>query len=551
MNYRLPLEQFIHNVSQIPNNTYLHQPRQREFTIYTWAQVDDQARRIAAGLLAQGLKPGDKVAIIAKNCAEWFMTDIAILMAGLISVPIYTTAGASTIEHVLNHSEAKALFIGKLDGFDELLSVLTKEQHKDIITISMPYPTQGASEQWSDWLTRFDPIKEIHSFKPDDLFTLVYTSGSTGLPKGVSLTQKNIAASSYHTAQLFPAQKGDRAMSYLPLAHITERCVIEVPSLYQPTEIVFVESLDTFIEDVRYARPAGFISVPRLWTKFQSQILEKIPNKKLQRLLKIPLVGKLVARKIRQGLGLDKSRTFGSGTAPIAPDTLHWFRSIGIDISEGWGMTETSGLSCANTPYNPSKIGTIGDPLDVVDMKLSDDKEILIRGDSIFKSYHNNPEATQASFVDGWFRTGDTAQILDDGSWKIIGRIKEQFKTGKGKYVAPVPIESSMGRDLNIEQICVMGLGRKQPIAIVVLSEGALSNPEETQSQLEKTLLDVNSELESHEVLDHIIIANDAWDIENELLTPTMKLKRNKIEERYSRFLTQSLQGKVHWEKNI
>lgn len=547
MEYRLPVDQFVHNVKTIPNEIYLHQPRERQWSTYTWAEIDDQARRIAAGFKAKGLKPGDKVAIIAKNCAEWFISDIAMMMAGFISVPIYTTAGAVTIKHVIEHSEAKALIIGKLDGFTELLSVLPE----DLLTLSMPYETQGAKEQWSDWLSTHQPISEINTPAPDDVFTLVYTSGSTGLPKGVILTQKNVASSSHNTANMNETHPGDRAISYLPLAHITERCVIELPSFYVPIEVIFIESLDTFIEDVRYARPAGFVSVPRLWTKFQSQILAKIPNKKLQRLLKIPFIGKRVAFKIREGLGLDKARTFGSGTAPISPDVLVWFSSIGINISEGWGMTETAGLSCGNTPYKPSYLGTIGGPVDVVEMKLSDNKEILIRGDSVFSGYYKNPEATAESFVDGWFKTGDTAEIQADGAWKIIGRIKEQFKTGKGKYVAPVPIESKLGRNPDIEQVCVMGIGRKQPIALVVLGEGALKNPSETQAQLEKTLDEVNAELESHATLDHIIITDESWSIENELLTPTMKMKRDKIETKYGRFLTQSLRGKVLWEKEL
>jgi long-subunit acyl-CoA synthetase (AMP-forming) len=547
MEYRLPIEQFIHTVSQRPNDIYLHQPRNREWTTYTWAEVDDQVRRIASGFLAQGLQPGDKVAIIAKNCAEWFMTDFALMMAGLISVPIYTTAGETTIAHVLSHSEAKAIVIGKLDSSVPLLKALPE----NLLRLSMPYETIECAEQWNDWLQRYEPINTVHQYQPEDMFTLVYTSGSTGLPKGVILTQKNVASSSYNVAHLNPNLPGDRGLSYLPLAHITERCVVELPSLYVPVEIVFVESLDTFIDDIRYARPSGFLSVPRLWTKFQSQILAQIPNKKLQRLLKIPIIGKMVAHKIRKGLGLDKARTFGSGTAPISPDVLEWFRGIGINISEGWGMTETAGASCSNSPYSSNRIGSIGQPLDVVEMKLSGDKEILIRGDSVFNGYYKNPEATAESFVEGWFRTGDTAEIQADGSWKIIGRIKEQFKTGKGKYVAPVPIESLLGRDADIEQVCVMGVGRKQPIALVVLGEGALRTPEAAQALLEETLTEVNSELESHQTLDHIIITESTWDIENDLLTPTLKLKRNNLEERYGHFLTLPLKGKVIWEKDL
>lgn len=544
MDYRLPLAQMQHNVAQHPDKVWLHQPVNGVWSSYTWAEVDNQARRIAQGLLENGLSKGDRVAIIAKNSAEWFICDIAIMMAGMISVPIYSTAGVQTIEHVINHSGAKAIFVGKLDSLEPAQEAIPS----DMLSIAFPYPTVECKAQWKDWLKLYEPLQTLHEPKPDDIFTLVYTSGSTGLPKGVVLTQRNVASSAKAAADLPGAHANERVMSYLPLAHITERCVVELPSFYRPGDVYFVENLDTFINDVTYARPTNFISVPRLWTKFQSQILAKMPNKKLQRMLKIPFLGKMVAKKIRAGLGLDQATRFGSGTAPISPDVLHWFRGIGINIGEGWGMTETSGLSCGNNPYNFAHLGTIGTPQSCVEMKLSEEDEILIRGDSVFTEYYNNPEATAESFIDGWFRTGDKAEMRSDGSWKIIGRVKEQFKTGKGKYVAPVPIESSLGRNSDIEQVCVMGIGRKQPIALVVLGEGALKDRKAAHAQLEKTLADVNSELESHQELDHIIVTDEAWSIENELLTPSMKLKRDKLESRYGHFLTAPLKGKVIWE---
>ncbi len=547
MEYRLPLAQMQHNVAQHPNKTWLHQPVNRNWRTTTWGEADDQARRIAQALLANGLNTGDKVAIIAKNSTEWFISDLAIMMAGLISVPIYSTAGAETIQHVLNHSDAKAIFVGKLDS----TSALEQAMPEDLLSIGYPYPTLPCKVRWNDWLKDYEPLQTLHDPKPDDMFSLIYTSGSTGLPKGVVLSQRNVAASAKSAADLPGAAEEERLMSYLPLAHITERCCVELPSMYSPGDIYFTESLDTFIDDVRYARPTNFISVPRLWTKFQSQILAQMPNKKLQRLLKIPFVGKMVAKKIRTGLGLEKAVRFGSGSAPISPDVLRWFHTIGVNIGEGWGMTETSGLSCGNTPFRLDYLGTIGSALSCVEMKLSEEGEVLIQGDAVFKEYYNNPEATADAFVDGWFRTGDKAEHRADGSWKIIGRVKEQFKTGKGKYVAPVPIESSLGRNVDIEQVCVMGIGRKQPIALVVLGEGAANDTAKLNQELEATLEAVNGDLESHQTLDHIIVTEEAWSIENGLLTPTLKLKRDQLEQRYGHFLTAPLKGKVIWESEL
>jgi long-subunit acyl-CoA synthetase (AMP-forming) len=547
MEYRLPLAQQQYNVAQHPDKIWLHQPVDRVWNTYTWGEVDDQARRIATGLLENGLQKGDRVAIIAKNSMEWFVTDLAIMMAGMISVPIYATAGVDTIRHVISHSGSKAIFVGKLDDLESIAEAMPD----DILSIAFPYPTTDCKAQWQDWLNTYEPLQELHEAQPDDIFTLVYTSGSTGLPKGVVLTQRNVASSAYNAATIAGSTDQERGMSYLPLAHITERCVVELPSFYNPADVYFVESLDTFIDDLRHAKPTNFLSVPRLWTKFQSQILAKMPNHKLQRLLKIPFIGKMVAKKIRTQLGLQHATRFGSGTAPIAPDVLRWFRGIGINIGEGWGMTETSGLSCGNVPYNPDHLSTIGVTQSCVEMKLSDEGEILIRGEAVFQEYYNNPQATEESFIEGWFRTGDKAKQNADNSWQIIGRVKEQFKTGKGKYVAPVPIESSLGRNTDIEQVCVMGVGRKQPIAIIVLGEGNTKGKDKIQAELEETLQAVNSELESHQTLDHLIVCDEAWSIENGLLTPTLKLKRDKLEERYGHFLTAPLKGKVIWEADV
>ncbi len=544
MAYTLPLEQLARNVAEHPEKPYLHQPRERHWHTLTWGEVDEQARRIATALKSHGLEKGDRVAILAKNSAEWFIADFAIMMAGMVSVPIYATAGADTIRYVLEHSGAKAIFIGKLDD----TAAAEQAIDGDLLSVSFPYPTVSCRHGWQDWLGQHEPLHEISAPQASDVVSIVYTSGSTGRPKGVVLSYLNVTSSSYHAAELLGGQE-DRIVSYLPLAHITERCCVELPSLYGRGQVYFTESLATFIDDVRHARPTVFISVPRLWTKFQSQILAKMPHKRLELMLKLPILSGVVKGKIKDGLGLDQARLFGSGSAPISPGILEWFARLDINISEGWGMTETCGLSCGNNPFERSRLGTIGAPQDCVEMKLSDEGEILIRGDAVFSEYYRNPEATAESFVDGWFRTGDRGRQRDDGSWEIIGRVKEQFKTGKGKYVAPVPIESRLARNPDIEQVCVLGSGRKQPLAIVVLGEQCRGREQEAAAGLRATLEEVNGELESHERIDHIIVSHTPWSIENDLLTPTLKIKRNKLEERYGRYLTEVLPQPVHFEQ--
>ncbi len=541
MAYHSPLSSFLNHCKTTPNRPFLHQPIDQQWHTFTFADVESQARRIAQGLVQQGYEKGDRIGILSKNCAHWFIADLAIMMAGMISVPIYATAGQKTIAYVIEHAKLKAIFVGKLDS----LVAAEKAIPEHVLRIAFPYPTVSAPENWMFWQDFYSPIEEIHHAELEDCLTIVYTSGTTGNPKGVVLTHKNLAAASRHTAHVLNVTNSDRYISYLPLAHITERSLVECVAYDRGNQIYFVESLDTFITDLKYAAPTLFLSVPRLWAKFQAQVLIRMPDKRLNFLLGIPVIGKLVAKTIRKKLGLHHARAWASGTAPISDSLLKWYQKIGINITEGWGMSETSGLSCCNFPFKDEYLGTIGVPLNCVDMKLSADKEILIRGDALFKEYYLQPDVTEKSFVNGWFRTGDCAEYTSDGAYKIVGRVKEQFKTAKGKYVAPVPIESMLGRNSYIEQVCVMGSGMKQPIALVVLGEGNDIHHNEIHASLQHTLIEVNSELESHQRLDYLYICKEPWSIENELLTPTMKLKRNLIEKVYTDKLPTSVRNLV------
>jgi long-chain acyl-CoA synthetase len=538
-----PLASFSKLVQQHPDKPYLHQPINRQLKIFSWSDVDDSARRIAFSLQKMGLSKGDKIGILSKNCAEWFIADLAIMMAGMISVPIYYTANRETIQYIIEESNTKAIFVGKLDGLVEAREGIAQQ----IPIITFPYPSISGQYSWQ-LLLENQPLEHVHAAELQDTMTLVYTSGSTGRPKGVVTSYQNLAAAALETAARVKTNANDHVLSYLPLAHITERSVVENLSFYSGFSIFFVESLDTFIDDLKVAQPNVFGSVPRLWTKFQGEILNQIPDNKLQLLLKIPIIKQVIARKIRISLGLNNARMFFSGTAPISPGILQWYERIGISISEAWGMTETSGMSCVNYPYQAGALGSIGKPIACVEMKIGDSQEILIRGAAVFKKYYKNDEATNASFIGGWFRTGDVGVETLDGDFKVIGRIKEQFKTAKGKYVAPVPIESLLGRNLEIEQVCVFGQGRKQPIALVVIhSQNKQSNSFITQSLL-TTLNETNSKLESHQTLDHLIILKSNWTIENNLLTPTLKIKRKEIEANFKHYLTEPLAEKIIWE---
>ncbi|MDH5434015.1 MAG: AMP-binding protein [Gammaproteobacteria bacterium] len=542
MSYTLPLQQFELMVKKIPNTNYLHQPVNRELQISTWSEVDRMARSVANSLLKMGLKPGDRVGILSKNCAQWFITDIAVIMAGMISIPIYPTANKETISYIVEDSECKVIFVGPMDDLTEAEAGLPK----DLPRIAFPYNTVKADLNWASFIAE-EPLETYSYPDAEDIMTIAYTSGSSGKPKGVVLTFANFAASATEAANTADLGHDDSMLSYLPLAHITERGVVQWPSIYSGSKIYFVEKLETFIEDLKVAQPALFISVPRLWKKFQGQILLKVPDEKLQKLLKIPFIGSLVAKKIRKGLGLNKTKVFGSGSAPISPDVLRWYERLGMPISEGWGMSETTGLSCSNIPFVSSAVGTIGHPLPCVEMKLGDGNEILIRGQAVFKEYYKMQDVTNESFSDGWFHTGDVGALTSDGEFKIIGRIKEQFKTSKGKFVVPVPIESMLGKNVYIEQMCVVGIGRKQPIALVILNDQSKNLTPEIQKSLENTLKEVNDNLESHQRLDHIVVLKDAW-TPNDYLTPTLKLKRPEIEAAFKEYIDGDFDDLIIWQ---
>ncbi|WP_368173928.1 AMP-binding protein, partial [Aeromonas sp. s13] len=529
---KLPLEMLYHWERQCPDRTYLRQTINREYVDFTWGEVADEARRMVTALRHLGLMAGDKVALLSKNCAQWFIADLAMQMGQYVSVPIYPTANVDTIEYVLRHSEAKAIFVGKLDDWKSQEAGVPA----DLLRIAFPYDTMPASHQWDDLLEAHEPIPDSPVQAPDSLLSLVYTSGSTGKPKGAMLSVERYAWSCEKLVETVSLSQADRGFSYLPLAHITERVYIYGGSLYGGATIAFPESLDTFIEDVKRCRPTVFISVPRLWAMFRIKIHEKLPQNKLALLLKIPLISGLIKRKLQKGLGLDQARVLGCGSAPVSPALLEWYLSIGLKVTEAWGMTENHAYSTINYPFRADKIGTVGKAGIGVTIKISDEGEILCRCEGMMLGYYKDPEhSAEAIDAEGWLHTGDMGKLDKEGYLTITGRMKDVFKTAKGKYVAPVPIEGRLGQEPIIEQLCVIGYGMPQPIALVQLAESAMKgNREEVNARLEAARVRVNDQLESHAKIRGILVVKTPWNIENGVLTPTMKIKRHLLEQKYA-----------------
>jgi len=545
MLFKTPLEMLYHWEDTRAQSVYLRQPIDGVIKEFTWHETSQQARKVAASLLAMDLPKASNIAILSKNCAEWFITDLAIMLAGHVSVPIYSTAGEKTIRYVMDHAKCPVIFVGKLDNTEKQVAAIDN----GIVKLAFPYPNIPADKQW-DELLQVAPFVDKPIPALDSVMTIVYTSGSTGNPKGVVHNYESICWAASNSLNELSVDHTDRILSYLPLAHITERVLVEIASFYSSTRIDFIESLDTFARDVRATQPTLFLSVPRLWTRFQMGVLANMPQKKLDLLLRIPIVGRMVSKKIRTKLGLGQARLCASGSAPIPATTLEWFRKIGINISEGWGMTENSAYGTCCIPFRADKIGSIGRVYAGVDIRIAEQGEIQVKGPCNMKEYYLEPEKTAETMTeDGYLKTGDKGSIDNDGYITITGRLKEIFKTSKGKYIAPVPIESKLMANSSIEQVCVTGSQLKQPIGLVVLSVEALKLPAaDIEQSLLATLNEVNSTLESHAVLDCLIVMKDEWTVDNGLLTPTLKVKRHNLEDHYESLINGQLSGKIAWQ---
>jgi len=405
--------------------------------------------------------------------------------------------------------------------------------------ISFPLSPPNDFESWDDIVAKYPPLEENTHRDPDELATIVYTSGSTGRPKGVMLSFRNMAFSAEGGTQVLGVGSEERMLSYLPLAHVFERTFVELGSLYTGFQLYFAESLDTFVQDLQRAQPTLFLSVPRLWVKFQHGVLQKLPKQKLERLMKIPVVNKLIKKKVLKGLGLSKVKLAGSGSAPLSSDVLDWYRNLGLELLEGYGMSENFAYSHMNKPGR-SRTGYVGEALPGVEVKISEQGEVLVKSPATMMGYYKDEEKTRETFTDdGFLKTGDKGEIDEMGRLKLTGRIKEIFKTSKGKYIAPAPIENRLMSHDAIEMVCVSGANQTQPHALVMLGEEVRPKTadenfrKELEASFKNLIQEVNKTVDPHEQLAFITVVSDEWSIENSFLTPTLKLKRNVVEDAY------------------
>jgi long-chain acyl-CoA synthetase len=543
---KLPLERLYHWEKARANQIYLTQPMGGGATRdWTWAQTVGEARCVAGYLQSLGIPKGANVAILSKNCAQWLITDYAIWMAGYVSVPLYPTLAAETVRQILEHSESKAIFIGKLDAWDSMKAGVPKGLPAFGCPLSPASVLADAGvAKWEDVLAKA-PIKGAPVRPADDLATIIYTSGTTGMPKGVMHSFATMAsAAQCGLARYSRASPYERMLSYLPLSHVAERNAIENFSLQVGFRVFFAESLETFARDLQRARPTLFVSVPRLWVKFQQGVMAKMPKEKLERLLRIPIFGGIVRRKILKGLGLDQCWLALGGAAPMPPAMLFWFKDLGLEICEAYGMTENFGMSHSNE-QGRTRPGYVGTPYPGMEHRIDPATgEVQCRSPGTMLGYYKEPEKTRETLTeDGWLKTGDKGQIDADNSLKITGRVKDLFKTSKGKYVAPAPIEDKLVAHPKVEACCVAGANQGQPCALVMLSPEAMKEAQDQARRealgqsLAEHLAKVNAMLDPHEQMDFVAVVKDAWTVEKGFVTPTMKVKRNVIESTYGGLL--------------
>jgi long-chain acyl-CoA synthetase len=544
-------------------------------------QIYQRVRALAETFLSWGARKGDRIALISENRWEWAITDFATLAIGAVNVPIYPTLTGEQIAVLVHDAGCRIAVVSTREQFDKLNAVREQTPLDRILIMDSAAAPSGAFA-FSDALagadergTQHDPVFDalVRSVEPADLATLIYTSGTTGEPKGVALTHGNIAANQNIAAADFDFTSADACISFLPLSHITARALDYV--MYTcGAQVAYCSKFDKLPIAMREVRPTVFVGVPRVFEKIRQEVerragfspvkkrilawalrvgarhSETVYDGRRPSSLRWRLADKLAYSKVQEAFG-GRVKIFVSGGAPLGIDTAKWFASVGIALWEGYGLTETSPLIALNTPRS-HRMGAAGMPMPNLELKLASDKELLVRGPSVFSGYWNKPATTAECIdTDGWFRTGDIAHLDADGFLFITDRKKELLKTSGGKMVAPQPIENKLKNNILVAQAALVGDRHKFISAILSPNFQALqewARPRGIDSKDRTALVadgrvvalyaeivrEVNGSLANFESLKRFRVVADEWSQETGELTPSMKLKRRVITERYA-----------------
>lgn len=519
---------------------FLRQPFGDKWEEYTWGEVGQMARKLATGLRSLGLRDRAHIGLISKNCREWIIADLAIIMAGYVSVPFFPSLKGKELAYVMDFGDVDALFVGKIETWDEIKNHLPKEMPLIAFPTYKGFSNITKGYQWFDFINKHDPLAEPDIPKLSDLWTIIFTSGTTGNPKGVMLSYFANDMTKVLTEETNPLKidfSGDNDfISFLPLNHIAERVVVEHTCFRFGGTISFVESLETFSKNLQDIQPHVFFAAPRVWTKFQLGILSKFSQKKLDTILKIPIISGIIKRKLKKALGLSRARATVSGAAPMQVTQIEWFRKVGVYITNGYGMTENCAICTQVDGKDFGKMDSVGMPQSGVEVKIDDSNgEILMKGPFLMDGYYKRKELTDETLRGGWLHTGDKGFLDEDNYLHITGRVADSFKTSKGKYIEPLTLEYYFGNIKELEEVCVAGLGMPQPLCLAQLSDiGRAMSKEELTKMLTEKFDKINSNLENYKKMSTLIIVKDLWTEENNAIGPTLKIKRGTIEKMYS-----------------
>jgi len=516
---KTPLEMFYHWEKTTPEKVFLRQPKNLVWSEYTWSYVSNHVRRLASYLIEKGFEKGSRIGIWSSNSKDWPIVDLAIQLSGHVGVPLYPGQDVGSAKYIFGHSETKLVFVGGIDQSENIEKALLPEMEV-VGMLGCKVASTTTLDKIADNYPRFEnsPIPDH-----DDLLTIVYTSGTTGNPKGVMHTHGAAAFVAPEFVEAFKLDGEDaKLFSFLPMSHIAERVAVEMAGIYSNSPISFSEGLTTFADEIRAVQPTFFFAVPRLWMLFKQGVDAKIP----------PAHQASLTAEQRRGivhqLGLGSAKIVATGSAPLAPDIQDWYLGMGIALRDAYGVTENfihgTGWLKDDKPIS----GCVGQPLTSnVQVRIAENDEIQFKSKGVMKGYYKDPERTAEAFDGEWYRTGDAGRFDEDGNLWITGRIS-------GKFIVPTKLENYFGGSDKLAQFCVFGLGAPQPMILVTLSElGLKMERADLEGELTDLLASINSELPAYERISKLFIT-PAWTIENELLTPTLKIRRGKIQACYN-----------------
>lgn len=514
-------------------------------TRWTWGEALEEIHALAFWLQSVTQGKGNNISILSRNRAHWVLADMAIIAANNVSVPIFTTQSQSIASYIFDLTDVQVLFVGESENWEKIQPVIPK----DTIVVTFPgVEVNVPSLKWGDLVKQFQGKSVSVSTSPEDMISIIFTSGTTGMPKGVMQSHESMLLPVTRHAPELGISQNPRLISYLPLSHIAERQAIEIHSLLLGGEISFVESLPNLVRDLQRTQPHFFFGAPRVWETLQHGVYNFFGGR--DNYAKSLKINKNAMRDdVRAMLGFNEIDAALSGAAPLSTSILNFFDELDIPILEAFGQTEA--MSVISNKMNDRKVGSIGKPIGEVEARISESGELLIRSLGFALGYYKHADETAKTFVDGWLHTGDRARVDADGFYFLTGRVKDYFKTIQGKYVAPAPIEDKLSGSPYIEQMALIGRGCSSTCLICVPSvEGFGLSTEALSEALLSLVQSVNDKLEEkHARIGVVLVSDQAWTVDNEFLTTTLKLKRNKVEDTFLKIVEPlAKQAVVHKE---